>query len=133
MAVIKPPVTSKGGGATVGFPDVCKTPAPPAPFAPIPYPNAQLQENLQKANKVDAQASAGDPRAIALQKEAVNNLKKSTGDEAVALKGVVSATAAVQMGYTLHKGGVGKPRAGKKSAIDMGMSKHAKPMKWPRW
>jgi len=126
MGVIKP----SGGGVSMGFPDVCKTHAPPAPFVPIPYPNAQLQKNLQKANKVDAQASAGDPGAIALQKEAINNLKKSMGDEAGTLKGIVSATAAVQMGYTLHKGGVGKPRAGKQTAIDMGMSRH--PMKWPR-
>ena len=25
-------------GIDIGFPDVCKTPAPPAPFVPIPYP-----------------------------------------------------------------------------------------------
>ncbi len=33
------PASSKEGGQCVGFPDVCKTPAPPAPFAPVPYPN----------------------------------------------------------------------------------------------
>jgi predicted ribosomally synthesized peptide with nif11-like leader len=27
------------GGVTIAFPDVCKTPAAPAPFVPIPYPN----------------------------------------------------------------------------------------------
>jgi hypothetical protein len=27
------------GGMSLVFPDVCKTPAPPAPFVPIPYPN----------------------------------------------------------------------------------------------
>ena len=26
------------GGGGFGFPSVCKTPAPPAPFVPIPYP-----------------------------------------------------------------------------------------------
>ena len=31
--------STNGGGMCNGFPDVCKTPAPPAPFAPIPYPN----------------------------------------------------------------------------------------------
>ena len=33
------PVASKGGGSCAAFPDVCKTPAPPAPFVPIPYPH----------------------------------------------------------------------------------------------
>ena len=35
------PASTKGGGscALPGPTDVCKTPAPPAPFAPIPYPN----------------------------------------------------------------------------------------------
>jgi hypothetical protein len=32
----------QGGGATIGFPDVCKV---PAPFVPVPYPNVQFQEN----------------------------------------------------------------------------------------
>lgn len=114
--------------ASVCFPDVCKTPAPPAPFVPIPYPNIQLQENLKLANKVDAQASAGNPEAIALQKEAIKSLKKSTGNEAGTLKGMTSASAAVKMGYTLHKGAVGRPSAGKETAIGMGMSKH--PTAW---
>jgi hypothetical protein len=125
MATLKKPGFGKqGGGNSIGFPDVCKVPAPPAPFVPVPYPNMQLQENLKKANKVDAQASAGNTKAIALQKEAINNLKKSAGDEAGTLKGVVSASAAVRMGYTLHKGGVGKPSAGRKTAISMGLSKY---------
>jgi hypothetical protein len=33
------PASSREGGQCFAFPDVCKTPAPPAPFAPIPYPN----------------------------------------------------------------------------------------------
>jgi hypothetical protein len=33
-------VVHKGSsGMSIAFPDVCKTPAPPAPFVPIPYPN----------------------------------------------------------------------------------------------
>jgi len=33
-------VVHKGSsGVSPSFPDVCKTPAPPAPFVPIPYPN----------------------------------------------------------------------------------------------
>ena len=125
MAEVKKPTSGKGGGGTcVAFPDVCKTPAPPAPFIPVPYPNAQFRENLKQANKVDALASAGNPEAISLQKEAINNLKMSVGDEAGTLKGISSASGAVQMGYTLHKGGTGKPRIGKETAISMGMSKY---------
>lgn len=33
------PVTTKMGGVSNAMPDVCKTPAPPAPPVPIPYPN----------------------------------------------------------------------------------------------
>lgn len=36
------PASSKEGGQCFGFPDVCKTPAPPAPFVPIPYPNIAM-------------------------------------------------------------------------------------------
>ncbi len=36
------PASSKGGGQCMAFPDVCKTPAPPAPFVPIPYPNISM-------------------------------------------------------------------------------------------
>jgi len=119
---------TKGGGTTIAFPDVCKTPAPPAPFVPVPYPNSQLEKNVRKATKIDGQAAAGNQKAIALQKEAVSNLKRSTGDEAGTLKGTVSATTAVKIGYTLHKGGVGKPRSGKGTAIKMGLANH--PRRW---
>ncbi len=117
-------VSKKGGGGSIGFPDVCKTPAPPAPFVPTPYPNTQYQENLKKAQKVDAQASAGNQEAIALQQEAINNLKKSMGDEAGTLKGVTSASQAVQQGYTLHKGAVGRPTVSKTTSVRMGMAHH---------
>ncbi len=116
--------TKKGGGMSIGFPDVCKTPAPPAPFVPVPYPNSQYQKNLRKANKVDAAAKAGNSKAKALQQEAINNLARSMGDEAGTLKGVKSATAAVQLGYTLHKGAVGKPVASMDTSMKMGLGRH---------
>ncbi|NQT85311.1 DUF4150 domain-containing protein, partial [bacterium] len=34
------PASTKGGGNTFVAPDVMKVPAPPAPFAPMPFPNA---------------------------------------------------------------------------------------------
>lgn len=33
------PAATKGGGMCFAFPDILKTPAPPAPPIPIPYPN----------------------------------------------------------------------------------------------
>ncbi len=33
----------------MGFPDVCKTPAPPARFVPIPYPNISQVRNSGKS------------------------------------------------------------------------------------
>jgi len=121
MASYKAPGSTKGGGAaTIAVPDVCKIPAPPAPFSPAPYPNSQLQENLKKANRIDGQALAGSSEAKAQQKKSISNLKKAAGN----VDGIKSATAAVQMGHTLHKGGVGKPSEGKKTAIGMGLSKH---------
>lgn len=32
--------SSKGSGSVSVYPDVCKTPAPPAPFAATPFPDA---------------------------------------------------------------------------------------------
>lgn len=118
------PASTKGGGTSISFPDVCKTPAPPAPFVPIPYPNSQYQKNLKKASKVDAQAKAGNRKAIKLRNEAISNLKQSMGDEAGTLKGVVSAFTAVQIGYTLHKSGVGKPQSSKGTSTSMGLVHH---------
>ena len=118
--------STKGSDTSIVFPDVCKTPSPPAPFVPVPYPNTQFEKNLKDAAKVDAQAKLGNPKAIALQKKAISNLNKSTGDEAgtASLHGIVSATSAVKVGYTLHKGGVGKPGSGKVMAIKMGLVNH---------
>jgi hypothetical protein len=41
------PASCLGGGQCLGNPDVCKTPAPPAPFVPVPYPNIAM---LAQAN-----------------------------------------------------------------------------------
>jgi hypothetical protein len=93
------PGSTKGGGQTVAFPDVCKVPAPPAPFVPIPYLNVQFQQNLKRANKVDANAKAGGKRAVKLQKQAIDNLEAATGERAQ------SATQAVMLGKTAHARG----------------------------
>lgn len=41
------PASNRGPGQSLNFPDVCKTPAPPVPFVPIPYPD--LGMNMQAA------------------------------------------------------------------------------------
>jgi len=41
------PASNRGAGSSLNFPDVCKTPAPPAPFIPVPYPSIGL--NMQSA------------------------------------------------------------------------------------
>jgi len=78
-------VVHKGsGGVTIAFPDVCKTPAPPAPFVPIPYPNiAKSSDSDKTAKKVKT-----DGKPVCVKD---SNFKTSTGDEAGTLKGIVSA------------------------------------------
>jgi len=72
------------GGVSIAFPDVCKTPAPPAPPIPIPYPNIAKSSDTAKGSKkvkVD-----GNPVCL---KD--SNFSTSTGDEAgTAGGGVVS-------------------------------------------
>jgi uncharacterized Zn-binding protein involved in type VI secretion len=70
-------------GVATAFPDVCKTPAPPAPPIPIPYPNVAMSKDTAQGSqnvKVD-----GNP--VMLQG---SNFSMSTGDEAGSAGGVVS-------------------------------------------
>jgi hypothetical protein len=78
-------VVHKGsGGVTIAFPDVCKTPAPPAPPVPIPYPNiAQSTDTAQGSKKVKC-----DGNPICLKD---SNFKMSTGDEAGSAGGGVAS------------------------------------------
>ena len=91
--------TEDSNTTTVVFPDVCKTPAPPAPFVPVPYPNDQYQENLKVANKVDAMTKTGNKEAQQKQKQAIDNLFSQKGIKAQ------SATQAVMLGKTVHGSG----------------------------
>lgn len=80
-------IATKQGGTAEAFPDTCKTPAPPAPPLPIPYPNmAQL-----------AQANPGtcSKRVKILNQPVVTKqtiIPMSAGDEAGSAGGVVSGT-----------------------------------------
>ena len=76
-------VHKDSGGMSMVFPDVCKTPAPPAPPIPIPYPNIG-----------QASDTTGGPSAVTTdgQMPMVKGAKymKSSGDEAGTLGGVMS-------------------------------------------
>jgi hypothetical protein len=76
-------VHAGSNGITSAFPDVCKTPAPPAPPIPIPYPNiAKSSDTAQGASTVNCD---GNPVCV---KD--SNFMVSTGDEAGSLLGVAS-------------------------------------------
>jgi hypothetical protein len=81
------PASTKGGGmcaAGGGAPiDVCKIPAPPAPFAPAPFPDmVQCPSASGESGKVKFAGSA------ALTKS--SSFSSSQGDEAGTLKGMVA-------------------------------------------
>jgi hypothetical protein len=67
-------VHQSSNGVTIAFPDVCKTPAPPAPFVPIPYPNiAKSADTAKGTKKVKC-----DGNPVCVQD---SNFSTSTGDE----------------------------------------------------
>ena len=77
------PASSKGGGQCFAFPDVCLTPAPPAPPIPVPYPNIRMVNQTKKTC----------PKVKVVGKEACNKgseMPRSSGDEAGVNKGVMS-------------------------------------------
>jgi hypothetical protein len=77
-------VHAGSNGVSIAFPDVCKTPAPPAPFVPIPYPN--IAKSADTASGAQNTTCDGNPVCV---KD--SNFKMSTGDEAGSLLGMVSA------------------------------------------
>lgn len=77
-------VAHKGsGGQSIVFPDVCKTPAPPAPPVPIPYPNIGMSSD-----------ASGGPTSVKTDGEMPMvkgaTYSKSSGDEAGTIGGVMS-------------------------------------------
>src|SRR3954470_13236208 len=76
-------VHASSNGVSMAFPDVCKTPAPPAPPIPIPYPNVAKSSDTAQGSKT----VTCDGNAICLKD---SNFMTSTGDEAGSLMGVAS-------------------------------------------
>ncbi|HZH13609.1 MAG TPA: DUF4150 domain-containing protein [Archangium sp.] len=76
-------VHKDSNGITVAAPDVCLTPAPPAPPVPIPYPNIAKSSDADKCAK--SVTVDGNPLC-----HAESCFSTSTGDEAGTNKGVAS-------------------------------------------
>lgn len=101
-------VVHKGsGGVTVAFPDVCNTPAPPAPPVPMPYPNvARSADAADTTKKVEAD---GHPLCTK-----GSCFRSSTGDDAGTAGGALSGTVkgkAVFVSYSMDVRVEGKPVA----------------------
>jgi hypothetical protein len=78
-------VHKDSGGTAPSVPDFCKTPAPPGPPVPIPYPN--LGKSSDTADGSTTFKADGNPVMLKTSK-----FSTSTGDEAGTLKGVASST-----------------------------------------
>ncbi|MGO8902367.1 MAG: DUF4150 domain-containing protein [Isosphaeraceae bacterium] len=74
------------GVSTATVPDVCKTPAPPGPPVPIPYPNVSMSSDLIQGTTT---VTADGGNMIAVKG---SQFMKSTGDEAGVAGGVKSST-----------------------------------------
>lgn len=92
------PASTKGGGQCLGVPDVCLTPAPPAPPVPIPYPNIGM---VNQAGKTSTKVKFAGKDVVTKKSE----ISRSSGDEAGVNKGVVSG---MNMDKVTFKKGSGK-------------------------
>ncbi|PIE41175.1 MAG: type VI secretion protein [Gammaproteobacteria bacterium] len=77
------PASTKQSGQCFAFPDVCKTPAPPAPPVPVPYPNMGM---VMQASKTSKKVKFCGKDAVTTDSE----IPRSMGDEAGVAGGMVS-------------------------------------------
>ena len=78
-------VSTKGGGMSMGMPDVCKTPAPPVPSPiPIPYPNMAM---LNMATKESKKVKISGMGAVTMG----SSISMTSGDEAGVAGGLISS------------------------------------------
>ena len=81
------PVATVMNGMCNAIPDTCKTPAPPAPPIPVPYPNIAM---LMQANPTSCSKKV---KVIAMPVVLMTTkIPMTSGDEAGAAGGVVSGT-----------------------------------------
>jgi Toxin PAAR-like domain len=77
------PASTKGGGQCFAMPDVCLTPAPPAPPVPTPFPNTGM---LNQAKKTSTKVKFAGKEVVTKKSE----ISRSMGDEAGVNKGIMS-------------------------------------------
>ena len=89
-------IAHKGsGGFSMVFPDVCKTPAPPAPPIPIPYPNiGQASDTSQGPSTVKTDGK------MPMVKSA--KYSRSSGDEAGTIGGMMSSVNMSECEYMMY-------------------------------
>ena len=92
------PASTKGGGQCFALPDVCLTPAPPAPPVPVPYPNTGM---VNQAKKTSTKVKFAGKEVVTIKSE----MSRSMGDEAGLNKGVMSG---MNMGKVSYKKGSSK-------------------------
>jgi hypothetical protein len=79
------PIATTMNGQAMAFPDVCKTPAPPAPPIPIPYPNIAM---VMQANPLTCSKKV---KIVFMPAVLLGSkIPMTAGDEAGAVGGVVS-------------------------------------------
>lgn len=89
-------VAQKGSnGFSIVFPDVCKTPAPPAPPIPIPYPNIG-----KSADTSDGPSDVKTDGKMPMVKGA--KYSRSSGDEAGTIGGILSSSNMSECEYMLY-------------------------------
>ena len=72
---------AKGSAKSINFPCVGKTPGPPAPFVPVPYPNISKGGDTDKGSK----KVTVDGKPVALKNKSV--FSTSNGNEAASAGG----------------------------------------------
>jgi uncharacterized protein DUF4150 len=77
------PVSTTQSGVCQAVPDTCKTPAPPAPPVPMPYPNVA---QCAQGSGVSVKVTIGGKPVI----HKGSKISMSSGDEAGSVGGVVS-------------------------------------------
>lgn len=92
------PASTKAAGQCFAMPDVCLTPAPPAPPVPIPYPNIGM---LPQATKVSTKVKFVSKEVVTTKAE----IPRTSGDEAGTNGGVMSGQ---NMGKLTFKKGSAK-------------------------
>jgi hypothetical protein len=89
-------IAHKGsGGFSIVFPDVCKTPAPPAPFVPIPYPNVG-----QASDTTSGPSTVTTDGKMPMVKGA--KYSRSSGDEAGTIGGMISSVNMSECEYMMY-------------------------------